>query len=280
MGANTSAQRVGKKISYWLRHAPKQAGLKPDEDGWVSLSGLISELRRSGTPLDAAGIAKLNESADKLRWEIDVAGDRIRATHGHSYSVDPGVPASPPPTLYHGTGVKSLPSILSRGLAPRGREFVHLSTSVATAYAVGSRHGRAVIVTVATEGLSQPFYRTSDEVWLTRAIGPEHLSCAPWHPATGSGSDSGLEAELRREAGGRAVFGGTPAEDLRLIWRRFDRDDALFADPAGGCHLVHLTWTGHAEQPGFPAGESYAGLADWFATGLVTDQREYFKQSK
>lgn len=127
MDKNSSKQNISKTVSYWLRHAPWEAGLSPDEPGWVKLNRLMSALDECGINLTIDGLEALNHSPDKVRWEIDRVNDHIRASHGHSFPVIVGEAQQPPDTLYHGTDVKSLPAIRQQGILPMNRQFVHLT---------------------------------------------------------------------------------------------------------------------------------------------------------
>ena len=172
-------KQIGKTICYFLRHAPQKAGLCADEFGWVSLAQLILALQERGIMADIDFIERLNLSSDKIRWEIDVPNNRIRATHGHSYPVVVGSSTKPPDVLYHGTSSCKLPVIFEQGLLPMSRQFVHLSTDKQTARAVGKRHGEPSVIQVDAKALfeeNHPFYQTSDDVWLTESIPANFLS--------------------------------------------------------------------------------------------------------
>jgi putative RNA 2'-phosphotransferase len=85
--------------------------------------------------------------SDKQRFELK--DGRVRATYGHSVPVDLGLePVEPPPQLYFGTARDLGQSILRIGLRPRGRQYVHLSSSVNEAIAVGKRRDSAPAVIV------------------------------------------------------------------------------------------------------------------------------------
>lgn len=170
--------QVSKLISYWLRHNPEDAGLVPDEYGWVPLSLLVAALKAKGHPVTVEALIILNQSFDKVRFEIDEVQDRMRATHGHSFVVVPDAPGVPPAVLYHGTATRFVDAIKAQGLLPMQRQFVHLSAEEATALDVAQRHGKPVLIRIATAPLLAAgwvFYQTSDMVWLTRAIPAEFL---------------------------------------------------------------------------------------------------------
>ena len=89
----------------------------------------------------------------------------------------------PPAVLYHGTGLKYVPSIERQGLLHMRRLYVHLSRDIDTAVAVGQRHGTCFVYRVdaaqmARDGLL--FYESVNHVWLT-----EHVPARYLHPIDG-----------------------------------------------------------------------------------------------
>jgi putative RNA 2'-phosphotransferase len=177
---STNNQEISKLISYWLRHNPADANLFADDFGWVGLTDLLNAIKEKGVDFKVDQLQKLNLSFDKIRWEFDIPGNRIRATHGHSYPVVLSEKAEiPPKVLYHGTAVSNIDNILKHGLKPMKRQFVHLSSSVETAFEVGKRHGKPIVVEIDITALLQQgtiFYKTSDNVWLTSEIPSQYLN--------------------------------------------------------------------------------------------------------
>ena len=172
---------LSKTVSHALRHEPWVYELELDEAGWVPIDGLVSALRdprrgRQGTRDDVVGMVA---ASDKRRYESD--GDRIRARYGHSV---PGriamVPATPPDVLFHGTSPAAWTSIRERGLVPMGRQYVHLSTEVATAVQVGTRKSDTPVILrvhageAARDGVR--FWRGNDLTWLADAVPPQYLA--------------------------------------------------------------------------------------------------------
>ncbi|MFC7616726.1 RNA 2'-phosphotransferase [Actinokineospora soli] len=136
--------RHSKRLSRLLRHAPGDLPMTPD--GWSPIPAVLSALGLTRAELDEV-VTRNNKS----RFAYDGSGTSIRASQGHSIPVDLGLsPVPPPPVLYHGTVEAALPAILSEGLRPMRRTHVHLSADVETATRVGSRHGRPIILTVAS----------------------------------------------------------------------------------------------------------------------------------
>lgn len=175
----SSPKRISKLISYWLRHNPQDAALTVDEFGWASVDQLLKALHSRNLAISLPDLLQLTNSFDKVRWEIDEAGGKIRATHGHSFPVllEDRV-KTPPEILYHGTAAKNIAQITEQGLMPMSRQFVHLSETIETALSVGTRHGKPILVEVKTGRLAAEgwkFYQTSENVWLTSAIPAEYL---------------------------------------------------------------------------------------------------------
>jgi putative RNA 2'-phosphotransferase len=171
-------ERLGKVLAYVLRHRPDAAGLALDAAGWVPVDELVAGLRRMGRRVGADDVRAVAAADAKGRYEV--SGDRIRAAQGHSIEVDLGLESVvPPAVLYHGTVQRFVPAILTEGLRPGSRQFVHLSGDVATALAVGRRRGEPVVLVVDAGGAhaaGQEFRRASNGVWLTGAVPAGFLS--------------------------------------------------------------------------------------------------------
>ncbi len=88
----------------------------------------------------------------------------------------------------------------------------------------------------------------------------------PWYPVEGDGR--ALEEQLARECGpGHRLFG----VKVKLIARRGDTDDALFALADGRVAEVHLTWrqSGPEPDPAWPATGIHAALEDWARDSMI-----------
>jgi len=109
-----------------------------------------------------------------------VSGELIRANQGHSVEVDLQLEEQEPPEfLYHGTVERFLSSILEAGLIRGKRHHVHLSKDVETAFKVGSRRGKPVILTVDAGRMNRDghkFLWSANGVWLTDSVPPGYLS--------------------------------------------------------------------------------------------------------
>jgi len=172
--------RRSKLLARVLRHAPGSIGVTLDSGGWVAVPRLLDALAAHGTRLSRADLERVGAGSDKQRFELDPAGDRVRARQGHSVPVDLGLdPVPPPPRLYHGTPHGNVDAILREGLVRRTRHHVHLSGDVDTAIRVGARRGRPVVLVVdadAMAGDGHRFCRTGNGVWLTDSVPAAYLS--------------------------------------------------------------------------------------------------------
>ena len=172
-------RRLSKTLAYWLRHRPDVGGLTLDAQGWVDISAILAALARSGSGCDLRHLLQVVDVNDKQRFELSSDGLRIRARQGHSVSVSLELPRRrPPDLLYHGTVERFLGAIGKQGLRPMQRHHVHLSPDMKTTRRVGSRRGAAVVLSIRAAELDargQPFFLTSDGVWLTDAVAPAYL---------------------------------------------------------------------------------------------------------
>ena len=173
-------KKTSKFLSLVLRHEPELVGITLDPAGWVSVDELLEGCRRKGQPITREELAEVVRASDKQRFALSDDGRRIRANQGHSVPVELGhEPAEPPEVLYHGTAEKYVASIRAAGLEKRERHHVHLSETVKTASAVGSRHGKLVLLAVAAGRMRRDgftFYRTPNNVWLVDRVPAEYLT--------------------------------------------------------------------------------------------------------
>ena len=171
--------KISKYLSKYLRHTPDAIGIKLALSGWVTVDELLTACAKNKFPISRQELEAVVESNDKQRFSFDSTGSRIRANQGHSVKVDLQLEAIvPPDELYHGTGRKSVESILQTGLYKMSRYHVHLSKDIATAQTVGARYGKAVVFAVNTAAMHQAgyiFYCSANGVWLVDHVPPEYL---------------------------------------------------------------------------------------------------------
>ncbi|MEU5918330.1 RNA 2'-phosphotransferase [Streptomyces sp. NPDC004288] len=169
--------KVSKYLSRHLRHQPERIGLVLDAHGWTEIDDLLRAAAEHGFRITRAELDHVVATNDKKRFAVE--GTRIRASQGHTVTVDLDLPAAEPPAyLYHGTVGDRLSAIRAEGLRPMARHHVHLSPDRETATRVGARRGRPVVLSVdagAMRRAGHVFHVSANGVWLTDAVPPEFL---------------------------------------------------------------------------------------------------------
>ena len=178
---NMDYVKLSKEISYALRHAPWEYELEMDEDGFVLIEQLLSEINLSneyGKKITKDDLLNINSNSEKKRWEI--VDDKIRALYGHSFPLKiRKATGTPPDILYHGTSHKAINEILTNGLLPMSRQYVHMSTTVDMAITVGKRRDNNPIILkinarkAFADGLK--FYVGNEYVWLCDFVPPKYI---------------------------------------------------------------------------------------------------------
>jgi putative RNA 2'-phosphotransferase len=168
---------ISKFLSLVLRHQPQTLGIELDPQGWTPVEGLLQKLRHRGMSVDLDQLRQIVANNDKQRFAFNADFSMIRANQGHS--VDLGLtPVEPPEYLYHGTAEANVATILREGLRKQSRQHVHLSVDEATAVKVGQRHGKPVVLRVASGRMHRDgnaFYLSENKVWLTDAVPAQYL---------------------------------------------------------------------------------------------------------
>jgi putative RNA 2'-phosphotransferase len=165
---------ISKFLSFVLRHSPETIGLELDVNGWADVDDLISKCSKDGNTLNLELLEFVVENKDKKRFVFNEDKTKIRASQGHSISVELNlVETEPPEFLYHGTVGKFLENIRKEGLQKMSRQHVHLSKDKETAVKVGSRRGTPQILIIKsgimhTDGFK--FYLSENNVWLTDEV--------------------------------------------------------------------------------------------------------------
>jgi putative RNA 2'-phosphotransferase len=174
-----SNKRLSKFLSLVLRHTPEKIGLELDSAGWASVDALLSKMNAKGEQINLKSLQYIVETNNKKRFAFNSNKTKIRANQGHSIEVEHGFESViPPEILYHGTGEKSVTSILKNGIDKRNRHHVHLSADTNTAKNVGQRHGKPIILEICTQKMKEnghEFYLTENDVWLTEYVPIEYI---------------------------------------------------------------------------------------------------------
>lgn len=167
-------------LSFVLRHQPQVIGVQLDDGGWVEVETLLAQCRQHGRALSREQLEEVVSTSPKRRFAFSLDGRRIRASQGHSVSVELGYDADvPPELLFHGTVAPAVEVILREGLRKMERHHVHLSADRQSARLVGGRRGQPVILRVHAGRMHRDgglFYLSDNGVWLTDAVPPGYLA--------------------------------------------------------------------------------------------------------
>jgi putative RNA 2'-phosphotransferase len=162
---------LSKFLSLILRHQPETIGIQLDTNGWANVNELLKKANEHGIEIDRKILNHIVETNSKKRFAFNNTQDKIRASQGHSLEIELGYTnQKPPEILYHGTGEKSVHSILNTGLEKRNRQHVHLSSDRETAIKVGQRHGKPVVFIILAGEMHEDkysFFLSDNGVWLT-----------------------------------------------------------------------------------------------------------------
>lgn len=170
---------ISKFLSLVLRHQPETIGIQLDQNGWTDVAELIEKASHHGMKFDRETLNHIVETNPKKRFAFNNTLERIRASQGHSVEIELGYTnQKPPEILFHGTGEKSVQSILNAGLEKRSRQHVHLSSNLETAIKVGQRHGKPFVFKVLAEQMYKDnfqFFLSDNGVWLTDHVPAKYL---------------------------------------------------------------------------------------------------------
>ena len=176
-------ERLSRFLAFVLRHHPEEANLALDASGAADIEELVVAVRaRPGLEsITRERIERLVTGQSAPRFEL--LGDRVRARYGHTITQPIRYePADPPDVLFHGTSPETAEKILTEGLQPTPRQYVHLSTDTPAARAVGGRHcPQPVILQIDTASARKAgvrFYPAGPAVWLSDPLPPECITRA------------------------------------------------------------------------------------------------------
>jgi putative RNA 2'-phosphotransferase len=167
-----------------LRHFPDKFDLKMDEQGFVPLKDFIFSVKKYNPRyhwLRPHHIIALIETDPKGRYQV--SNDLIRATYGHSLSLDLRLPTDNiPESLFYPATPEEADIILETGLKPSDRKLVHLSKTYADALKAGRvRTDEPIILVIDTMGLISSgveVQRAARTVYLVKEVPAEFLGRA------------------------------------------------------------------------------------------------------
>lgn len=172
--------KISKFLSLVLRHQPETIGIELDENGWADVAELLAKLNANGININSATLTDVVITNNKQRFSFNATLDKIRANQGHSIEVHLDYTSQQPPEiLFHGTGEKFVGSIMKSGIEKRNRHHVHLSNDFETAYTVGQRHGKPIVLEILAAQMyadSYKFYLSENGVWLTDYVPVNYIN--------------------------------------------------------------------------------------------------------
>ena len=166
------------RLARLLRH---DDSCRFQDGGWLEVPDVLGALHVSPEELE-----EIVSKDQKGRYEISEDGSRIRARDGYDEFI-PHSPKKPavnyPRTLYHGTSLDSVASILELGIRRmrRGRwrrAYVNLSADRTTALRVGLRKGDPVVLCIDTPvmtGEGYNLYEPESEPWTADEVPKEAI---------------------------------------------------------------------------------------------------------
>ncbi|MCD6461127.1 MAG: RNA 2'-phosphotransferase [Thermoplasmata archaeon] len=175
-------EKIGRMIAGMLRHFPEKYQLSMDEHGWVSVAEMVKAIKKRDRRMRwirSHHIYALVETDPKGRYQV--RGERIRATYGHSISVDLDLPTDGiPDELFYPTTEEEVDLLLESGIMPADRKMVHLSSTYETAYIAGShRVENPIILKVDAKKAVEDgivIMRACDTVFLVKEVPPEYVT--------------------------------------------------------------------------------------------------------
>jgi putative RNA 2'-phosphotransferase len=164
---------TSKKLSWLLRHGAPSQGIAMDDAGWVAVDDVLRVL---GMPRSLLEAVVENNTKNRL----DLRGDRVRASQGHSREGMPvtlaGLEASweevhGDAPIWHGTSVDAVHGIAREGIRPARRTHVHCTD--ARDSAVGKRSRVDLMLEIRPERLRARdlrVFRSQNGVILVREV--------------------------------------------------------------------------------------------------------------
>lgn len=174
-GVDPDEYRLSKVMALVLRHAPEKFNLTLDEQGTIELGALVNALAERFPYATAEYIEKFVAGNGARRFVIQ--DGRIAARYGHSIPVTlDSAPVAPPEFLFLGASPHLKERVLSRGLQPEDRKWVHLSATEEEAKSIGVRKSSTPLIlrihTQRARAQGIEFFQAG-HLYLCREVPPE-----------------------------------------------------------------------------------------------------------
>lgn len=174
--------KLGKYLAYILRHNPNELKIKLDSEGFVDIDILtfaINGKKIFHEEIKNKDIEIAVKNDNKGKFEIK--NNKVRALYGHSIlEITNTNKIVPPNYLYHGTTYKALKFIMSEGLKPIKRRYVHLSKDIKTVIEVWKRRSDnpAIIIVDANTAYQDGvvFYKGNESTYLFDFINNKYIT--------------------------------------------------------------------------------------------------------
>lgn len=160
-----------------LRHDPALLGITLDANGWAGIPNVARGVEQQFGEMH---IEELKASITALlRSErIEISEHGIRATYGGSLTRENQPPNIPSCRLFHGTQVSIYRKVERRGLLPKKREQVHLTSSIDYAQAIADKWQDGLVLEIDVKkalagGIA--FTQANSHVWFAGHIPAEYL---------------------------------------------------------------------------------------------------------
>lgn len=183
MNPKDKITKIGKTLSYVLRHKPQSIGITLESNGWVDLNVLLKNIQ---TKIECSieEIKEVVATCDKQRFKISDDGKKIKANQGHSTDVKIEFEKIVPPfKLYHGTAPRFISAIFKEGLKKMNRHHVHLyaEENLKKAIDTGSRYekgAKPVVLVIEAKQMHNEgykFFKSDNNVYLTELVPPKYI---------------------------------------------------------------------------------------------------------
>lgn len=174
--------RLGKYLSFILRHDPEHIGMKMDEEGWLNVEDMIKNINNvEKFKLSRENVEKEVKEDEKGRFEISKDGLFIRCLQGHSKGLtnvefEEIIDENKIPNfLIHGTKGSLEKLLTEEGLKKGKRDYVHLIEDVQIAIENGERWKEKNVLVIYIDAHKMKkdgfkFLKSKNNVWLVESV--------------------------------------------------------------------------------------------------------------